>query len=254
MATNWPGAFWYKRGDRKMKITYYGYNAFVIQSNGRKIFLDPGMNLHWRKLDSLIPEKLWEHADLILVTHGDVDHAEDVLRIARASGAQIVCGEALANRWQRKGQDVVPLAIGGSIDLAGLKIKGVPARHGPMLQLFGKSINLKPWFVGVGATGLLFTLEECRLLNLGDTVMLEREWLGLNPHVLMVPIGGLMTMDVEDALKAVQLIEPEIVIPVHHNWDILFYHRPTDVERFTSLLHGSGRRCIPLKVGESVVL
>ena len=237
-----------------MKLTYYGYNAFVIEGEGKTIILDPGQDLHWRRLNSLIPHQHWAQADLILVTHGDADHAEYVPRVAHASGAPVVCGPALAEKWRRKGLTVVPVAPGETVKAAGVQVQGVPAQHGPILTLFGHSFSLKPRFVGVGAVGLLFTLEGRMLLNLGDTVLLEDAWRGLRPDVLMVPIGGVMTMDVDDALRAVAAIEPQVVIPVHYHWHILFYRHPADVERFAAEVRAVGRRCFPLKPGEGVEL
>jgi L-ascorbate metabolism protein UlaG (beta-lactamase superfamily) len=137
------------------------------------------------------------------------------------------------------------------VEAAGVQVQSVPAQHGPVLTLFGRSFSLKPGFVGVGAVGLLFTLEGCILLALGDTVLLEDAWRGLRPDVLMVPIGGVMTMGVDDALQAVAAIEPQVVIPVHYNWDVLFYHHPADVERFAAEVRTRGRGCFPLKPGES---
>ena len=226
-----------------MRFTYYGYNAFAIEDGGKTILLDPGQDLHWRRLNSLVPHVLWAQADLILVTHGDADHAEYVPQVARASGAPVVCGPGLARKWQRKRLNVVPVAPGETVEAAGVQVHGVLVRHG-----------IKPNVAGLGTVGLLFTLDGQRLLNLGDTVWLEEAWRGLRPDVLMVPIGGMMTMDVDGALRAVAAIEPEVVIPMHYNWDILFYHRPADVERFAAEVQAGGRRCIPLKPGESIEL
>jgi L-ascorbate metabolism protein UlaG (beta-lactamase superfamily) len=43
----------------------------------------------------------------------------------------------------------------------------------------------------------------------------------LKPDVLMLPIGGLgnktWTMDVTEALEAVKMIKPKLVIPCHYN-------------------------------------
>jgi L-ascorbate metabolism protein UlaG (beta-lactamase superfamily) len=235
-----------------MKLTYYGYNSFVVESEEKTLILDPGQDLYWRRLNSLIPHPLWGQADLILVTHGDADHAEYAPQVARAGGAPVVCGTALAGKWRRKGLTVVPITPGETIEAAGVQIQGVPAQHGPILTLFGRAFNLKPGFVGVGAVGLLFTLEGRRLLNLGDTLLLEKAWQGLCPDVLMVPIGGMMTMDVDDALRAVAAIAPEVVIPAHYNWHILFYHRSADVERFAAEVGAGGHRCFPLRPRESV--
>jgi len=234
-----------------MRLIYYGYNALVIEGEGKTLILDPGQDLHWRQLNSLILRQLWERVDLILVTHGNADHAEYVPQLACISGAPVVCGPTLTGKWRRKGLAVVPVAPGETVEAARVQVQGVPAQHGPLLTLFGRSFSLKPGFVGVGAVGLLFMLEGRRLLSLGDAMLLEDAWCGLRPDVLMVPIGGVMKMDVDQALRAVAAIEPEVVIPVHYNWDVLFYHRPADVERFAAEVRAGGRRCFPLKPGGS---
>lgn len=236
-----------------MRLTYYGYNAFIIESKERSVFIDPGRDLHWRRLNSLIPRQSWSRADVILVTHGDADHAEYVPHVARVSGAPIVCGATLARKWRRKGLTVVAVAPGESVGSAGLQIQGVPVQHGGLtVRLLGRAFTFKPTSVGEGAVGLLFSLEERRLLNLGDTLLLEEAWRGLRPDVLMVPIGGMMTMDVDAALQAVAAIAPEVVIPTHYDWDILFYHRPANAERFAATLRVGGHQCFLLKPGEDV--
>ena len=231
-----------------MKLTYYGYNAFVIEGDGKTLILDPGQDLYWRRLDSLIPRSLWPQAALILVTHGDADHAEYVPQVAEASGAPVVCSPPLAEKWRRKGLTAVPIAPGGTVEAAGVSVQGVAVRHGPLLSLFGRSFALKP---GRDSVGLLFTLEGRRLLALGDTMLLEDAWRGLRPNVLMVPIGGVMTMNVDQALRAVAAIRPQVVIPVHYHWHVLFYRHPADVERFAAGVRRRGSLCFPLQAGES---
>jgi len=239
-----------------MRLTYYGYNAFSIEAT-MTVIVDPGQDLHWRRIGPLLPKETWPKAGLILVTHGDADHAEYVPHVARASGAPVVCGLPLAERWRRKGITVVPLAVGERVQVAGVPVKGIPVRHGGLtLMLFGHTLTFKPPSVGMGAVGLSFTLEGRRFLNLGDTLLLDDRsaWRELHPDVLMVPIGGMMTMDVDDALRAVEIIAPKSVIPMHHNWDILFYHRPADVARFADGARALGCQCFPLERGESVEL
>ena len=238
-----------------MKLTYYWYNAFVIEGESKTLIIDPGQYLHWRRLNSLIPRQLWERADSILVTHGDADHAEYAPQVARASGAPIVCGPALAERWRRKGLTLVPVAPGETVEVNGISIRGVPTQHGGLaFTLLGRTFAFKPSRVGIGAVGFLFTLEGKSLLNLGDTLLLEEAWRGLRPDVLMVPIGGMMTMDVEAALRAAEVIAPQMVIPMHHNWDILFYHRPADVDGFVASARGLGCEPVPLARGQTLEL
>jgi L-ascorbate metabolism protein UlaG (beta-lactamase superfamily) len=238
-----------------MRFTYYGYNAFLIEGKEITIFIDPGQNLHWRKLDSLIPKSRWSQADLILVTHGDADHAEYVTQVARSSDAPIVCGQALAGKWLRKGLNVVSLDPGKHVSVAGVTIQGLPVQHGgPTWKVCGRSFTFKPKFVGRGGIGLLFQVDGKHLLNLGDTLLIKEEWAGFKADLLMVPIGGMTTMDEAEALRAVSIIQPEDVIPTHYNWDILFYHRPADAKWFKAEVEAAGFHCYPLQPGESLNL
>ncbi len=233
-----------------MRVTYYGYNAFVVEGGDKTIIFDPGQNLHWRRLNSLIPYETWHRTNLILVSHGDADHAEYVPGAARASDAPVICGTALARKWQRKGFKVVPLPPGEIVTAAGVSVQGVPVQHGPLWKLFGYTFGIP--FIGLGAIGFLCRFDGHWLLNLGDTLLLEDAWRGLRPDVLMVPVGGLMTMDEDAALRAVATIEPQVVIPTHYDWDILFYHRPAEVARFAAGVRSLGCRCFLLEPGESV--
>lgn len=237
-----------------MRVTFYGYNSFVLEGQEKTLIVDPGRNLHWRRLNSLIPRGLWSEAGVILVTHGDADHAEYVPRVAEASGAPIACGPALAQKFRRKGLAVVQIGPGEGSEVAGLEVQGVRVQHGPAVSVLGRRVALKPDFVGPGAVGLLFGLDGQRLLNLGDTLLLEDAWRALSPDVLMIPVGGVMTMDVDQALRAVAAIEPQIVIPTHYGWSILFYRHRADVGRFAAGVEGAGRRCFPLKPGQSAEL
>jgi L-ascorbate metabolism protein UlaG (beta-lactamase superfamily) len=234
-----------------VRITYYWYNAFVLEGDGKRLIIDPGQDLHWRRLNSLIPKGHWSPATLILATHGDEDHAEYVPKVAAATGAPIVCHPRLAAKWEKKGLNVVPLAPGEMVEAAGIGIRGFPVWHGPVLNIFGRKFEIKS---GTPAVAMLFELEGKQLLNLGDTLLLEDAWTGLRPDVLMIPVGGLMTLDVEQALEAVRLIQPKVAIPVHHNWHILFYHRPADIGRFAEGVQQMGMTCLPLQRGESVEL
>jgi len=78
-----------------MKITHYLYNAFLLEEGGTKVAIDPGQNLYIFDLRSLIPEEEWPTITHIVITHGDPDHHWQSDRVARASGAPVVCGVGL---------------------------------------------------------------------------------------------------------------------------------------------------------------
>lgn len=121
---------------------------------------------------------------------------------------------------------MVPVESGDTIEVADLEVQGIPVQYGGLtMNLFRRELSFKPGSACIGAVGLLFTVEGRPLLNLGDPLLLEKAWRGLQTDVLMISIGGMMTMDVEEPLRAAAIIEPQMVIPVHYNWHILFYRR-----------------------------
>jgi len=107
-----------------------------------------------------------------------------------------------------------------------------------------------------GSTGFKITLADKILVNLGDTV-LQKEWEGLNPDVLMIPIGGRdinNTMDETEALHAIKLIKPRKVIPCHYNCDFLWKKNinPADDEMFKREVEKLGIECHIMRHGDAI--
>ncbi len=109
-----------------------------------------------------------------------------------------------------------------------------------------------------GSTGFKITLADKTLVNLGDTV-LQNEWKGLQPDVLMIPIGGRVirnTMDEKEALQAVKFIEPRTVIPCHYNCDFLWRKNinPADDKMFKHEVEKMGINCHIMQQGDAIEL
>jgi L-ascorbate metabolism protein UlaG (beta-lactamase superfamily) len=66
---------------------------------------------------------------------------------------------------------------------------------------------------------------------------------------MLVPIGDNFTMGPEDAVKAVELVSPRIVIPMHYNtWPII----QVDANNFAEKVQAIGKECFLLKPGEEI--
>lgn len=104
-----------------------------------------------------------------------------------------------------------------------------------------------------GSMGFKITIGDKTVVNLGDTV-LHKEWQGLKPDVLMIPIGGINTMDEKEALEAVRLIEPKHVIPCHYNGDFLWRKNlnPSDDEMFKREVEKMGITCHIMGYGDEI--
>ena len=172
-----------------MKITFYGYNAFVVENGSRKIAIDPGaLFLHYFRLTPLIPKKEWAGITHIFVTHGDPDHYWHADRVAAAAQAPLICNttmlrtisgrelmlgprtKGLSFTWPAK--QVHTISADQTIEMDGMKITGVETAHGPLVIKIGpisKAIVPGPHErIGWGAIGFNIQLDGKALVNLGD--------------------------------------------------------------------------------------
>ena len=259
----------------RMRITHYLYNAFLVEEGDKRVVIDPGQHLWVFSLKSLIPEEEWSTVTHVVITHGDPDHHWQSDRVAEASGAHVVCGVGLTKTedgrtlvvdprgraltsWIRI-DNVHPLDVGESEVLDGVTFEAVRSKHGPIaVPLFGFTLRQRPGpneRVGLGSMGFKITIGDHSVLNLGDSLLLP-DWDGLRPTVLMIPIGGLgqntWTMDVDDALRAVERIDPELVIPCHYNVPFLWKRKMAvaDDARFKREVEALGKKCCILGAGD----
>ena len=262
-----------------MKIKHYLYNTFLIEDGNTKIAIDPGQNLWLFKLSSLIPKSEWENITHILITHGDPDHHWQSDRVAEASGAHVVCGAEMAKVENGKtllidprGKELTswipfknahPMGVGDVVTLDDLKIEAIKSVHGPIVvPILGFKKKQYPGpgeRTGLGAMGFKMTIGNKIIVNLGDS-LLQKEWEGLKPDVLMLPIGGagenVWTMDVPDALEAVKLISPKIVIPCHYNASFFWIKNinPADDQFFKREVEKMGIECSIMSYGAEIII
>ncbi len=289
-----------------MKIKHYLYNAFIIENDKVKIAIDPGKNLWLFKLNSLIPKKEWNGVTHVFVTHGDPDHFDYAVPMAKKASAKVICGEELVEDFLSQNIDNVhKVDVGETVDFEDVKVEGLKTKHGPLpvklaaglikmknelreSSLGGQEVFIGPLrvqkiekemqvrnhgtvklFFGLirlekdnndfarGSIGFNITIGDKTLVNLGDTV-LQKEWEGLKPDVLMIPIGGIIgnTMDVKDALEAVRLMQPRMVIPVHYNCAFLGQRNinPADDEMFKREVEKMGIECTIMKYGDETLI
>ena len=109
----------------------------------------------------------------------------------------------------------------------------------------------------MGAMGFNISLDGRTIVNLGDSILLP-DWEGLKPDVLMIPIGGLggntWTMDISEALEAVMLIEPKLVIPCHYNASFLWIKNaaPANDRAFRREVEKQGVECRIMNYGDEI--
>lgn len=262
-----------------MKIRHFLYNAFLVAHDDVKIAIDPGQNLWLFNLHSLIPKQEWDTITHVLVTHGDPDHYWHADRVALAANAPLIMNANMMKTTgsmtrilvPRRGElafvpysgNVSPIQVGETLEVRDVTVQGIQTQHGPIqFSILGLTKHRTPGpeeRAGFGAIGFLIQVGNKSILNLGDT-LLQQEWAGLQPDVLMLPIGGLgdntWTMDVEDALEAVRIIAPKTVIPCHYNVPFLWKRRmcPADDQRFKREVERMGFSCHIMHYGDEITI
>ncbi|GAV23012.1 metal-dependent hydrolase [Carboxydothermus pertinax] len=226
-----------------MKITFLGHAGFFVEAEGLKFLFDPFLT--GNPVAAKRPEEMT--ADYIFVSHGHGDHLGDTVPIAQKSDATVIGVFELCNFLSRQNVKTHPMHIGGRYNFGKFTVKLTPAWHG---SSFGEG----PVESLGNPCGFLLTVGGQTLYHTGDTgVFYDMKLIAeIDPvDILLLPIGGNFTMDIKDALKAVELIKPRHVIPMHYNtWPLI----AVNAEEFRAKGSSLGAEVHMVNPGETVVL
>jgi len=226
-----------------MKLTFLGHAVVLIEGIEDKynVIIDPFITGN----PAYPAEFELPKINYILVTHGHGDHLGDTLSLCQKYGSTVISNFELCNFLQLKGCKVHPMHVGGVYYFEFGKVKLTPAIHGSGIYDGDKVLY------GGNPCGFLFKAENKTIYHAGDTGLTKEMELLKDVDVAFLPIGGNFVMDADDAIEAVKMIKPKMVIPIHYNtWDII----KADVEHFRLEVEKLGTECKVLKPGESVVL
>jgi len=191
------------------QVKWLGHASFEITtSEDLTILIDP-----YRENNPSAPAEEPETADLVLVTHDHFDHLENIAARTAEDGVIVGQPEVLA-KIQDSNPDSLEeenfinggggMNIGGTVEVRGIEITMVQAFHscdvgspaGYVVRLpVGKTIY------HAGDTGIFSGMEL-----LGELYDID---------LALLPIGSVFTMDPAQAALAVELLQPDKVIPMH---------------------------------------
>ena len=194
-----------------MQISYHGHSVVKIKTNTHTILIDPFITGNGQTDLNAGEEK----ADVIIVTHGHNDHLGDTVDLAKRNNATVIATFELANYVESFGINVHAMGIGGSYDFEFGTVKFTQAFHSSSFTTEDGEI-----IYGGMPAGVLFTAEGKTIYHAGDTSLFgDMRLIGERNDidVAFLPIGDNFTMGQEDAAYAVQLLKPQIVVPVHYN-------------------------------------
>ena len=162
-----------------MKIQWLGHSCFKLtESTGTTVVTDPYSDVGYT-----MP---CVTADAVTISHDHYDHNN----LAAVAGSPVVFTKP------------------GVFDIKGVRITGTASHHDAEEgKLRGKNIIFKYRMDG---------LDICHMGDIGHecTPQLLESILPVN--VLLIPVGGTYTIDCEQAKEYVDLLMPEIVIPMHY--------------------------------------
>ena len=167
-----------------MDIKYLGHSSFLIKTKTAKIVTDPFdpemVGLKFPKTE----------ADIVTISHQHKDHNQ----FKNVSGVNSV--------------DPLIIDMPGEFEKMGVRIFGFQSFHDKTQGAErGENILYK------------FESEGISVLHCGDLgVIPEESFLETigEVDILMIPVGGIYTIDAEEAVSLVKKIEPSIVIPMHY--------------------------------------
>lgn len=191
-----------------MKITKYPQSCLMIETNNKKILVDPGS----LKYNAKFLNK-WMSADIILITHKHTDHLN--YEVLKNLNIPIYSTKEIQNFYPElkiniiKEQDI--------INLDNIKIEVVKAVH-------GYNPKLKNGLEVLENIGFIIDDKDTRFYITSDTICFNNDY---KADVVALPVTGygLTMTSYEASLFAIEL-EAKLVLPIHMDNDVY----PTDIK------------------------
>lgn len=193
-----------------MKITYLGHSAFILEEGDFKGIIDPFIS--GNSLSNMDVDKITGLTH-IFITHGHGDHLGDTMRLAKNNDVLIISNAEISDYLSSNGFNTHSMHIGGrhSFDFGVVKL--TPALHGSPIPTENGNIY------GGNPGGFVIQVNGKKVYHAGDTgLTMDMKLLEVeNIDVGLFPIGGNFTMDIDDAIRAVDFVKPGLAIPMHYD-------------------------------------
>lgn len=190
-----------------VSLRWIGHSAYSLDIDGHKVLIDPFVS--GNPVAKAAAKDL--DAEVILLTHAHGDHVGDSVEIAKRTGALVVCNFEMGDWYLAHGvQNVYQGNPGGTFRNDWLSAKWTLAFHSSSFPdgTYGGQPN---GFVIRGGGFTIYHAGDTCLF--GDMKLIGDEGLDL----ALLPIGDCFTMGIDDSIKAIKLLEPKAVSPMHYN-------------------------------------
>ena len=230
--------------NNQVSFTWVGHGTWKVRTAaGKDMLIDPflGPNpvapAHLKTVDRL---------DILVITHGHVDHIADAPEIIKATNPRLVCQVEVGDWLERQGVEGASNAgfnTGGTKEVDGITFTMVHAEH---------TSSFSDGTYAGQPIGYVITFENgFRVYFSGDTdvfgdMALIREL--EQPEVAFLSIGDFYTMGPRRAAKAVELLGVKTVVPMHFGTFPILHGRPDQLQE----LVGPGVTVVDIKPGDTI--
>jgi L-ascorbate metabolism protein UlaG (beta-lactamase superfamily) len=181
-----------------LELRWFPNSCVFVGTEAGKVVIDPGRN------DDGITGLGVD--DVVLLTHHHGDHVNRAAVEALSGDATKLFGPRKAQR--KAGRPITVVGPGDKMSVEGITIEAVHA--------YNPKRTLRPTFHRRGeCVGYVLQIGGKRIYHAGDTGLIgEMSTLG-QIDVAFLPIGGTFTLDIGRAVEAVNVIKPQVVVPMH---------------------------------------
>lgn len=222
-----------------MKIKYLSHSGFLISNDMYNILIDPYITGNPNAVCNANDIK----ANYIILTHAHGDHLGDAISIADRCRSCVIAVNELGKYLDRFDLRVHKMHIGGAYNFDFGRVKFTIAHHG--------SSNDDGMYMGEPA-GVVLTFEGKNIYHCGDTgLFMDMKLIGEIDEIdlMLVPIGDNFTMGIDDAIRAVNFVNPKLAIPIHYN---TFPVIAADPYQFKEKVIANGKNALVMDFGEEI--
>lgn len=192
-------------------ITWLGHASFRIQTTSKVIYIDP-----WK-----LPGKFGGDGDVVLVTHDHYDHlSPNDIRKALKKGGKVMMPQCCRDKYPHADIYVLPYT---KHHWEGLDIYVTAAYN------VDKRFHTRE----MGHVGYIIEVDGVKVYHTGDCDAFPH-MRDLTADIMLLPVSGTYVMDPLDAVNAVEMVKPQVAIPMHWG-DPQVVGTRQDAEKFKSL-------------------